>query len=82
MAKELGYHEKYLSAVLHSLTKMHFRDFLATYRMEYAKKQLLSSTDPISQIAMDSGFSSINTFNKVFKKFIGMSPTDFRKLQQ
>ncbi len=79
MAKSLGYHEKYLSSTLHSLTKMNFRSFLATYRINHAKSLLRSTESSIAQIAMESGFSSLNTFNRVFKAATGKTPSEYRK---
>ena len=79
MAKSLGYHEKYLSSTLHSLTKMNFRTFLATYRISHAKKLLKGSEATVAQIAMESGFSSLNTFNRVFKAVTGKTPSEYRK---
>ena len=78
MAKALGYHEKYLSSELHLLTKMNFRAFIATYRVDHAKRQLRSTARTISDIAFDSGFSSINTFNRVFKQVTGITPSEYR----
>ncbi|MBQ7011678.1 MAG: helix-turn-helix transcriptional regulator [Clostridia bacterium] len=79
MAKDLGYHEKYLSSTLHSLTKMNFRSFLSTYRINHAKSLLKSSGETIAQIAMESGFSSLNTFNRVFKSITGKTPSDYKR---
>lgn len=80
IADKLGYNEKYLSSTLNSLTKMNFRTFLASYRIGYAK-QLLSTSKQytISQIAFESGFSSVNSFNRIFKDISGMTPSKFRK---
>ena len=79
MARALGYHEKYLSSELHSLTKMNFRAFLSTYRIDHAKKLLRTSEENISEIALECGYSSINTFNRVFKESSGMTPSEYRK---
>ena len=79
MAKELGYHEKYLSHALHSLTKKNFRSFLATYRVNHAKKLLRTTKMPIAEIALESGFSAINTFNRVFKEVTEKTPSEYRK---
>lgn len=79
MAKALGYHEKYLSSALHSLTKMHFRTFLATYRINHAKTLLYTTEMTVAEIALESGFSAINTFNRVFKRITGMTPSKYRK---
>lgn len=79
MAKSLGYHEKYLSTTLHSLTKMNFRAFLATYRINHAKSLLKGTEATVAQIAMESGFSSLNTFNRVFKAATGKTPSEYRR---
>lgn len=82
LAKKLGYHEKYLSSTLHSLTGMNFREFLATHRVNYAKKLLTNCTCnhlSISEIAMECGYSSIYTFNRMFLKLTGVTPSKFKK---
>lgn len=82
VAKDLGYNEKYLSASLHSLTKMNFREFLVSYRIDYAKHLLAYDKENfmrISDVALESGFSSINSFNRCFKEVTGMTPSEYRK---
>ena len=79
MARALGYHEKYLSSELHFLTKMNFRAFLSTYRIDHAKRLLRKTERSISEIALDSGYSSINTFNRTFRNFVGMTPSEYRR---
>lgn len=79
IAKKYGYNEKYLSHSLYGLTGVHFSKLLAMYRIEYAKKLLINEKfSTISKIALESGFSAINTFNRVFKEFTGMTPTKYR----
>ena len=80
IAKTFGYNEKYLSWALHKLTGMHFRQLLAMYRVEHAKKLLdqPSHDCTIAQIAMQSGFSTINSFNRIFKDFTGVTPSQYR----
>ena len=80
IATEMGYHEKYLSTCLHSLTGMHFRTFLASYRVHYATELLCTKRElSVSEIALQCGFSSVNTFNRCFKELTGMTPTAYRK---
>lgn len=82
VAKELGYNEKYLSASLHALTKMNFREFLGSYRIDYAKHLLSDRKAPfirILDVALECGFSSINSFNRCFKEVTGMTPSEYRK---
>lgn len=81
LAKRLGYHEKYLSSTLHALTGMNFRTFLASYRISYAKELLRAGEKHplrVSEIALLSGFSSINSFNRAFRRGTGMTPMQYR----
>lgn len=81
MSKKLGYHEKYLSSSLHSLTGMNFRSFLAQYRINYAI-DLFAENYPnklrISDVCTASGFSSINSFNRAFYKYTGKTPSEYQ----
>lgn len=80
IAKLFGYNEKYLSHTLHELTGIQFRQLLAFYRIGHAKKLLVAVKDrDITEIAMDSGFSALNTFHRTFKEFTGMTPSEYRK---
>jgi AraC-like DNA-binding protein len=81
LAKRLGYHEKYLSSALHALTGMNFRSFLASYRIDYAKHLLRGRESRVSEVALQSGFSSINSFNRAFFAIVGMTPTQYRALR-
>ncbi|MGG4047402.1 helix-turn-helix domain-containing protein [Paenibacillus favisporus] len=40
---------------------------------------LLSTADPVTEIAFDSGFNSLRSFYRVFKKEYGMTPNEFRR---
>lgn len=76
-----GYNKKYLSCVLHALTGVHFSDFIAMYRVEYAKELLTKCTAlSVTEISEKCGFSAINTFNRQFKKLTTMTPTQYRKM--
>ncbi|MBE6644056.1 MAG: helix-turn-helix domain-containing protein [Ruminococcaceae bacterium] len=79
LAKLFGYNEKYLSHALHSLTGIHFSQLLAFYRIEHAKKLLSgNSQKSVTTVALESGFSAINTFHRAFLKHTGMTPLQYR----
>lgn len=81
IAKAFGYNQKYLSHALHSLTGIHFSDFIAMYRVEYAKVLLIKNSElSVTEIAGKCGFAAINTFNRQFKKLTSMTPTQYKKL--
>jgi AraC-like DNA-binding protein len=62
----------------HEQSGQYFSDYLANLRLAHAKKQLCGSDKPIAAIAGDSGFNSLATFNRLFKKHTGLSPRSFR----
>lgn len=81
IAKQFGYNEKYLSHTLHELTGIQFRQLLIFYRITDAKRMLIANpTIDITTIAMDSGFSAINSFHRAFKETTGMTPSQYRKI--
>lgn len=68
-------------AINHRLGHGHFRAFLNGYRVEEAKRRLrdpASAGDKILAIALESGFSSLASFNRVFRQLAGCSPSEFR----
>jgi len=59
-----------------------FNLFVNQYRVEHAQELLLDAKSQrwsILVIAMESGFSSVGTFNRVFKAISGQMPNEFRK---
>ena len=74
-----------ISQVINEIEQRNFKDFINKYRIEEACRRLQSvahSNDTISIIAYESGFNSLSTFNAVFKKNIGQSPSSFRSKTQ
>jgi AraC-like DNA-binding protein len=59
---------------------MNLKTLINTYRCEYAENLIESTNLPLSVIAMDSGFQSIRSFNRIFKDTIGKTPSSIRKL--
>lgn len=59
-----------------------FTDYTNSYRVEHSKELLSdekSKNLKIASIAYDAGFNSISSFNSAFKKFEGVTPSEFRK---
>lgn len=56
-----------------------FAEYLSAKRLEHAKELLLTTTEPIREIAFKAGFSNENYFSRTFKLYTGMSPSAFRK---
>lgn len=56
--------------------------YLTSLRIEAAMSRLLNSKDSIADIAKQVGFSGGNYFDKVFRKKIGMSPEEYRRIHK
>jgi len=52
--------------------------FINRFRIEKAAKLLKNTDIPITQIAMNVGFEDPNYFTRTFKKYLGLTPTDFK----
>lgn len=59
-------------------TGVTFRDFAQAYRISRAVEIMKIADKPISEIAFDVGFGSIATFERVFKKITGETPSRCR----
>lgn len=60
-------------------TGMTFLQYLNNYRVAKAEIYLTDTTDSITEVAFKAGFRSIKTFNRVFKKLKGCSPSQYQK---
>lgn len=80
LASDLGYPTNQLSEIVNSGIGKNFNDFINGYRVEEVKAALLANkhkTMSLVGIAMDAGFNSKPTFNRVFKKLAGISPSQY-----
>lgn len=59
-------------------TNMTFTDFVNNYRINQAKLLLLQN-ESITDVCFHVGFESLSYFNKLFKKYIGETPSAFKK---
>ena len=80
IAKKFGYTPEYLSKKFSTETGMRFLNYLQRVRVEQSCRLLESSGDKISEIALAVGYDDIKYFNKLFKKTLGLTPGEYRKL--
>lgn len=57
-----------------------FNTFLLEYRMEKAKELLKNPALKVSTVAAQVGYSNIKYFNKLFKKYTSLTPTDYIRI--
>lgn len=54
-------------------------EYLIKYRIYSSVRLIMHTNHPVSTIAQETGFNSSSYFNKMFKKYIGCTPSIFRK---
>ena len=67
-----------LSRMFKKQTGIYFVDYVNQLRARYAAREIAYSTENITKIAMDCGFSNLSVFNKVFRKIYEISPSEYR----
>ncbi|MFS1068650.1 GH39 family glycosyl hydrolase [Enterococcus casseliflavus] len=79
VANNLYLSEQYISRVFSKEVGLSISDYLVQKRLEKVRNELLHTEKSVIEIAYDVGFSNINSFNRIFKKYQGLTPTDYRK---
>lgn len=70
-----------LSEIINTKEKKNFFDFINHFRIEETKRELINPKKgnlTILAIAMDAGFNSKTSFNTLFKKYVAMTPSQYR----
>lgn len=79
VAKILNVSPGYISRIFSEQIHISFSDYLHQLRLEYAKNLLETSDLSIMEIAMESGFGTLRSFNRVFKEYLHCTPVEYRK---
>lgn len=81
LANTISISDKKLSAFLNQYLKTTFYDYVNKYRVASVKEKMKSSeynNITLLGIAYESGFKSKTSFNRIFKKETGLSPSQFK----
>lgn len=78
VAKSVHTSKFYFCKMFKKATGINFTDYLSRVRTERAKNLLLNRNLRVSEIAYEVGFQSLTHFNRVFKRILGQSPTEYR----
>ncbi|MBE6703510.1 MAG: helix-turn-helix domain-containing protein [Ruminococcaceae bacterium] len=79
VADAKGYNYQYLSRIFNRTFGINFKTMLNQYRTNHALELLRDSHLPLSEIAFESGFQSIRSFDHIFRERFGKAPKEFRK---
>ncbi len=81
-AEQIGLKPRDVSAILKMHYQSNFFEFINRYRVEEAKRLLISpdyKDETILEIIYKSGFNSPSAFHRFFKRMVGITPTEFRQ---
>ena len=78
LAQVAGLSRMYFAAQFRAATACRPHEYILRKRIERAQQLLLETSEPLVSIALDVGFQSQAHFSTVFKRFVGLSPNQWR----
>ena len=80
LASMLNWQPQHLSRVINEELDKNFYEFINYYRVEEFKLRILNNKKyTILAVAFESGFNSKSSFNRIFKQFTGLTPSQYIK---
>jgi AraC-like DNA-binding protein len=79
LAQMLGYNAKYISHIFKEKMGMGYSEYLRSLRIKYAVSLFDHGIESVKNVALLSGFTDPLYFSTVFKKTLGISPTEYKK---
>ncbi len=74
-----GFSRFHFTRIFKQCMNMTFYEYLNQKRISKAEELLSTTTQSVTEVAMNSGFSSISAFNRTFKSVKGCSPSVYRE---
>ena len=78
LSQRLRYNSSYLSRAFAKAVGIRFHEYLNIYRLNHACHLLDTTDQSILGCALDSGFQTLSSFNRNFKKAFNLSPSEYR----
>ena len=75
-----GFSRYYFSRSFKKQTGYSFKDYLCQKRLQVAVDLLIRTNRSMRDVALESGFGSVATFNRVFREHKGCTPTQYRAI--
>lgn len=79
VARAVNTSASYFCRLFKKATGINYSQYLSRVRLERAKQLLVNPHLRVSEVAYEVGFQSLTHFNRVFKKLLGQSPTEYRE---
>lgn len=82
LAEKIGYTDYYFTNKFKQEVGVNLSAYITERKIERAKEMLMESNIPVQEIVEHLGFTSHSYFGNVFRKYTGVSPTDYRNGQK
>ncbi|HEY9049821.1 MAG TPA: AraC family transcriptional regulator [Ohtaekwangia sp.] len=82
ISEHFGISESYLGRYFKKHSNETMQQYITTYKLKLVENRLLHSDMRISEIADELGFTDKSHLNRIFKKYKGINPSDFKKNNQ
>ena len=79
IAKYTGFSVFYFSHYFKDSFGKTFFEYLSIYRLDKAINLMMMTDEKITSAAFSCGFNNIRSFNRLFKKHYGMTPSEYKK---
>jgi AraC family transcriptional regulator len=79
IAQEVDIHPAWLASAFHRTYRQTVGETVRQLRVEYASRRLLETDRRLAEIALEAGFSDQSHFSNVFRRLVGMTPTQYRR---
>lgn len=80
LAKAVNVHPTHLARTFRRFERCTVGDYIREVRINYARQRMLSSNEPLVEIALVAGFADQTHFTRSFKRVTGLTPTEFRRI--
>jgi len=80
LAEQFGYTINYIGQIFKNEVGVTIGEYMKMIRLSHAKKLLKESSLKINEVARESGFEDQQYFCVVFKKIMGVTPSEYREL--
>ena len=79
LSEQIGYDYSYVSRFFKKNVGISFNTYVNYYRLSHACYLMENSNAPIIQCALESGYTSLRSFNRNFKAYFNVTPAEYRK---
>jgi AraC-like DNA-binding protein len=79
VARSVGLGPQYFCSLFKAQTGCSFMKYVRRLRLAHARELLRTTTLPVTEVALESGFHDVTYFGQVFKAAEGLTPSEYRR---